>query len=181
MGGTQVCNLFISTPLRGLLRGIELGQLVQYVSQLDEHSPFLTVRETLMFVARNRCAGCGLLCLAVGRRSLACRHCSLTGVDRAAAEQRVQEILDLLHLNACADTIVGNDLMRGVSGGEKKRVTVGEGLITNARFLALDEISTGKLCREAVARTARLSATHHVFVSSQPDYHMHSSPLPRQV
>ena len=31
------------------------------------------------------------------------------------------------------------DLLRGVSGGEKKRVTVGEGLITNARFLALDE------------------------------------------
>lgn len=30
-----------------------------------------------------------------------------------------------------------------MSGGEKKRVTVGEGLITNARFLALDEISTG--------------------------------------
>lgn len=39
--------------------------------------------------------------------------------------------------------MIGNDLLRGVSGGEKKRVTVGEGLITNARFLALDEISTG--------------------------------------
>ena len=36
--------------------GIKLGQLVQYVSQLDEHSPFLTVRETLAFVARNRYA-----------------------------------------------------------------------------------------------------------------------------
>ena len=68
---------------------------------------------------------------------------SLAGVDSAGAERRVQEVLDLLHLHACADTIVGNDLLRGISGGEKKRVTVGEGLITNARFLALDEISTG--------------------------------------
>lgn len=71
--------------------------------------------------------------------------CSLVGVDRAGAERRVQEVLDLLHLHACADTIIGNDLLRGISGGEKKRVTVGEGLITNARFLALDEISTGGL------------------------------------
>lgn len=39
--------------------------------------------------------------------------------------------------------MIGNDILRGVSGGEKKRVTVGEGLITNARYLALDEISTG--------------------------------------
>jgi hypothetical protein len=46
-------------------------------------------------------------------------------------------------VTGCADTLIGNDLLRGVSGGEKKRVTVGEGLITNARFLALDEISTG--------------------------------------
>jgi len=51
--------------------------------------------------------------------------------------------MDLLHLHNCASTIIGNDLVRGVSGGEKKRVTVAEGLLTEARFLALDEISTG--------------------------------------
>jgi len=38
---------------------------------------------------------------------------------------------------------VGDDLTRGISGGEKKRLTVGEGLLTTARFLALDEVSTG--------------------------------------
>ena len=59
------------------------------------------------------------------------------------ADRRVDEVIDLLHLHGCADTIIGNDLLRGISGGEKKRITIGEGLITNARFLALDEISTG--------------------------------------
>lgn len=38
---------------------------------------------------------------------------------------------------------MGNDLLRGISGGEKKRVTVSEALVTNARLLCLDEISTG--------------------------------------
>jgi ABC-type multidrug transport system ATPase subunit len=102
--------------------GTQLGQLAQYVSQLDEHYPYLTVRETLSFVARNAIAG---------------------GGGAAAVRARVDEVMDLLHLHKCADTIIGDELNRGVSGGEKKRVTVGEGIITAARFLALDEISTG--------------------------------------
>ena len=101
--------------------GLSLGQLVQYVSQLDEHFPFLTVRESLAFVARN----------------------AIAGADEAVVSARVEEISALLHLKGCADTIIGDDLARGVSGGEKKRVTVGEGLITAARVLALDEVSTG--------------------------------------
>ena len=97
--------------------GIHLGQLVQYVSQLDEHLPFLTVRETLQFYHSN--------------------------ATLDADSSSVDDIIDLLHLHACENTIVGNELLRGVSGGEKKRVTVGEGLLSSARFLALDEISTG--------------------------------------
>jgi hypothetical protein len=34
-------------------------------------------------------------------------------------------ILRLLGLEICADTIVGNEMMRGISGGQKKRVTTG--------------------------------------------------------
>ena len=51
--------------------------------------------------------------------------------------------IQLLGLDECADTILGNALLRGVSGGQKKRVTLGEMMITNARTLLLDEISTG--------------------------------------
>ena len=50
---------------------------------------------------------------------------------------------NLLALEGCIDTIIGDDLVRGVSGGEKKRVTIGEALVTNARLLCCDEISTG--------------------------------------
>lgn len=66
--------------------GIYLGQLVQYVNQLDEHFPYLTVRETLTFVAEN----------------------SLAGADKSAAAARVQEVLDLLHLNGELRGCCGN-------------------------------------------------------------------------
>ena len=37
----------------------------------------------------------------------------------------VQNILKVLGLEICADTIVGDQLLRGISGGQKKRVTSG--------------------------------------------------------
>ena len=56
---------------------------------------------------------------------------------------RVEYIIKLLGLQRCADTVVGNQLLRGVSGGEKKRVTTAEILVGNAVVLLMDEISTG--------------------------------------
>ena len=72
-------------------------------------------------------------------------HPSVLGSPELQAEAagRVDRVLKLLNLTGCADTIVGNELLRGISGGEKKRVTVAESLVTNARLLAMDEISTG--------------------------------------
>lgn len=58
-------------------------------------------------------------------------------------EERVKTMIELLGLQECKDTIVGNDLLRGVSGGQKKRVSIGEMIIGNARGLFLDEITTG--------------------------------------
>ncbi|XP_074276922.1 ABC transporter G family member 39-like isoform X2 [Silene latifolia] len=43
----------------------------------------------------------------------------------------------------CADTIVGDDMRRGISGGEKKRLTIGEMLVGPAKFLLMDGMSTG--------------------------------------
>ncbi|GJM93273.1 hypothetical protein PR202_ga09818 [Eleusine coracana subsp. coracana] len=43
----------------------------------------------------------------------------------------------------CADVIVGNELMRGISGGQKKRLTTGEMLVGPTKVLFMDEISTG--------------------------------------
>jgi hypothetical protein len=59
-------------------RGINVGQLVQYVDQLDNHLPFLTVRETLEFIGENALVG-----------------------GEATARARVDDIIDLLHLKNC--------------------------------------------------------------------------------
>jgi ABC-type multidrug transport system ATPase subunit len=51
--------------------------------------------------------------------------------------------LQLLSLVNCADTVVGDGMIRGVSGGEKKRVTTGEVMVGPSKVLFMDEISTG--------------------------------------
>ena len=64
---------------------------------------------------------------------------------------RVEYIIKLLGLQRCADTVVGNQLLRGVSGGEKKRVTTAEILVGNAVVLLMDEISTGGVFFEKIS------------------------------
>ena len=109
-------------------KGIFLQLLANYVDQLDTHLPFLTVRETATFACDNSTVEPSIM----GDALLV-----------AAAHERVQRVLELLKLTNCANTLVGNELVRGISGGEKKRVTIAEALVSNARLLAMDEISTG--------------------------------------
>ncbi|PHT67077.1 Pleiotropic drug resistance protein 1 [Capsicum annuum] len=52
-------------------------------------------------------------------------------------------VLKLLGLDICADTMVGDEMIRGISGGQKKRVTMGEMLVGPSKALFMDEISTG--------------------------------------
>ena len=108
--------------------GVNVRTLAAYVDQDDSHLAFLTVRETLAFAA-----------------SMANVSPEVMGDPLlvAAAADRVDRIIKLLHLEGCEHTIIGNASVRGVSGGEKKRVSIGEALVSNARLLCLDEISTG--------------------------------------
>ena len=109
-------------------QGMYLKLLANYVDQLDTHLPFLTVRETAQFACTNSTVDPSVL----GHPMLA-----------EEAANRVDRVLKLLNLEGCANTLVGNNLVRGVSGGEKKRVTIAEALVSNARLLCMDEISTG--------------------------------------
>ena len=61
-------------------------------------------------------------------------------VNRA---ERVQDLIDSLKLNKWAETKIGGPLLKGVSGGERKRTSIGVELITNPNLIFLDEPTTG--------------------------------------
>ena len=56
---------------------------------------------------------------------------------------KVNDMINLLHLENCKDTIVGNSLKKGISGGERKRLSVGMEMIINPSIIFLDEPTSG--------------------------------------
>jgi ABC-type multidrug transport system ATPase subunit len=58
-------------------------------------------------------------------------------------DARVAVWMNMVGLIHCKDTNVGDAMNRGVSGGEKKRVTLAEMLVGPRNVMFLDEISTG--------------------------------------
>nr|XP_020144180.1 ATP-binding cassette sub-family G member 8 isoform X2 [Microcebus murinus] len=93
-----------------------------HVRQHDQLLPNLTVRETLAFIAQMRLP-----------RSF----------SQAQRDKRVEDVIAELRLRQCADTRVGNTYLRGVSGGERRRVSIGVQLLWNPGILILDEPTSG--------------------------------------
>lgn len=58
-------------------------------------------------------------------------------------ETLTNRMLQELGLEAAADTIVGNALIKGISGGERKRASVGVELVTRPALVFLDEPTSG--------------------------------------
>ena len=58
-------------------------------------------------------------------------------------EERVDSVIKRLGLESCKDTLVGGWLMRGISGGERKRTSIGYELITEPPLILLDEPTSG--------------------------------------
>ncbi|GAV85816.1 ABC_tran domain-containing protein/ABC2_membrane domain-containing protein/PDR_assoc domain-containing protein [Cephalotus follicularis] len=124
-----------------------------YISQYDLHIGEMTVRETLAFSAR--CQGVGHrydTLVELSRRETAANIKPDPDIDvfmKAVALEGQETslmtdyILKILGLEICADTLVGDEMFRGVSGGQKKRVTTGEILVGPAKALFMDEISNG--------------------------------------
>ncbi|XP_077211687.1 pleiotropic drug resistance protein TUR2-like [Tasmannia lanceolata] len=124
-----------------------------YISQNDLHIGEMTVRETLAFSAR--CQGVGTryeMLTELSRREKAANIKPDPDIDvfmKASSLEGQEEnvvtdyILKILGLEVCADTMVGDQMLRGISGGQKKRVTTGEMLVGPAKALFMDEISTG--------------------------------------
>ena len=61
----------------------------------------------------------------------------------ASKKAAVEEVLDALALTPCRDVKIGNPLVKGISGGQAKRVNIGIAIITNPRVLFLDEPTSG--------------------------------------
>ncbi|XP_071733951.1 pleiotropic drug resistance protein 1-like [Rutidosis leptorrhynchoides] len=124
-----------------------------YISQNDVHIGEMTVRETLAFSAR--CQGVGSRYDMLAELSRRERDANIKpdpdiDVFMKAAATKGQEAsvvtdytLKLLGLDICADTMVGDQMIRGISGGQKKRVTTGEMIVGPSKVLLMDEISTG--------------------------------------
>jgi ABC-type multidrug transport system ATPase subunit len=55
----------------------------------------------------------------------------------------VDKIIKELNLQKCQNTKIGGELFKGVSGGERKRTSIGVELITNPSLIFLDEPTTG--------------------------------------
>src|SRR3990167_8993083 len=108
-------ELYVNGNLIPSIRPIK--QNTGYVTQTDIVSAQLTPREQFTYTAR------------------------LSGLPNV--EQKVNEVIKILGLSGCADTRVGNDEQRGISGGERKRTSIGIELITDPSLLFLDEPTTG--------------------------------------
>lgn len=56
---------------------------------------------------------------------------------------RVNNIIEELRLTKCQNTKIGGPLIKGISGGERKRTSIGVELITDPNLIFLDEPTTG--------------------------------------
>ncbi|XP_051199922.1 ABC transporter G family member 5-like [Lolium perenne] len=125
-----------------------------YVMQDDLLYPMLTVTETLMYSAEFRLP-----------RSL----------SASKKRSRVEALIDQLGLRAAANTIIGDEGRRGVSGGERRRVSIGIDIVHDPIILFLDEPTSGLDSTSAfmvVKVLRRIARSGSVVVMSihQPSY-----------
>jgi len=117
-----------------------LPNIVSFVAQLDNHAPYLTVKETFDFAFQCRTGGTHSNLHAAGEVDTTSNDLSGNLDNNNFTENLTIEGLDLAHV---ANTFVGNDDVRGISGGQRRRVTVGEMMQGQNPVACADEISTG--------------------------------------
>lgn len=127
-------------------------QSTGFVDQQPLFFSTLTVRESLSYTGRLRLPTAG-----VG------------GVKRV-----VDRVLGELNLGRCADTYCGDERLKGISGGEKKRLQIAAELVSDPKSLLLDEPTSGldaatalltckvlsKICRTASPSKAVVAVVH---------------------
>jgi ATP-binding cassette subfamily G (WHITE) protein 2 len=102
------------------VRNFEYSLLTSYLSQENIYFSYMTPREVLMFA--------GALKLKISTELI---------------KKRVRKLLKLLQIENVADTIMGDMIFRGLSGGEKRRVCIALEIISNPFILMMDEPLSG--------------------------------------
>ncbi len=108
--------------------------LQAYVTQADDLIGTLTVRETVYYSANLRLPD---------------------GMSQAERKAIVDRTMSDMGLQDCADTPIGNWHLRGLSGGEKRRVSIALEILTRPRMLFLDEPTSGLDRYESFAEEKR--------------------------
>ena len=116
-------NAFLSGTilLNGRKAKLSFGTAA-YVTQDDNLIGTLTVRETISYSARLRLPD------------------NMPWADKRAL---VESTIVAMGLQDCADTVIGNWHLRGISGGEKRRVSIALEILMRPRLLFLDEPTSG--------------------------------------
>lgn len=141
---TLACRLDGRTKVEGDVRlnglpytNTELKWMSAYVMQDDLLNGHLTVEETLMYNAELRMP---------------------RGTPMDTMRQRVEEVMADMNITHVRDVIVGTALVKGISGGERKRLCVAMELLTKPVLLFLDEPTTGLDSVAALALCTKLKA-----------------------
>ncbi|KUJ24542.1 uncharacterized protein LY89DRAFT_776636 [Mollisia scopiformis] len=115
-----------------------------YTAENDVHFPQLTVRETLTFSARARC------------------QAELPqGISREQYCEHLRDVVMAMYgISHTINSKVGDQYTRGVSGGERKRVTIAEATLANAPFQCWDNSTRGLDSANAIefCKTLRLQS-----------------------
>ncbi|KAF3330745.1 ABC transporter G family member 15-like protein [Carex littledalei] len=107
--------------LNGRKRRLDYG-VVAYVTQENVLLGTLTVRETITYSALLRLP---------------------TTMSKEEVRNVVENTIEEMGLQDCSDRTIGNWHLRGISGGEKKRLSIALEILTRPRLLFLDEPTTG--------------------------------------
>lgn len=108
------------------VRKFSRGEYI-YVPESDVHFPHLTVAQTLIFASQAR--------LSSKTKS---RH------DRSsAATKSMEDTVKALSLVHALNTKIGNNHVRGISGGERKRTSIAEALVGSSRLQCWDNSIRG--------------------------------------
>ena len=114
------------------------SNLVTFADNRDVHLPRLTVQETVEFAWKCKSGGTHR---GSGTANTPEINEVVTKLD--SEKWRVSSILQGMGLSEVQDSLVGDETLRGVSGGERRRVTIAELLSISTPIVCIDEMSTG--------------------------------------